>query len=292
MSEGDLTKERLNGLDLFSGIGGITLALSEWVNPVAYCEIEPYAQKVLLSRMSDGQLPIAPIWDDVRTLQKSDIKESVDIIYGGFPCQDISVAGRKAGITKESRSGLFYKIMRLTDELKPQFLFLENVPNIRNQGLDKVLQEITDRGYNCRWGILSAAEVGAWHQRKRWWLLGYSKRDGRFTATKQGSFNQTVFDSQEGTNQTEQLTGASASRVLAEEFISDSDSKGLEGQQQSSGAETTQPTISRSCWWQSEPAVGRVVNGLPSRVDRVKCLGNAVVPECAKEAFKRLTGLI
>lgn len=294
----------LYGLDLFSGIGGITLALSEWVKPIAYCEIEPYAQKVLLSRMSQGQLPIAPIWDDVRSLSARDLPK-VDIIYGGFPCQDISIAGRKAGIAKETRSGLFYEIMRLTDELKPSFLFLENVPNIRNQGLDKVLQEITDRGFNCRWGILSAAEVGAWHQRKRWWLFAYrncsdwritegsalqseigntERQDIRSVCQDFSYSNSSGFQTQGAKQQTE--------RAIQYRELSYPNSKGLEGQRQVASRVVAEfDNISLNSWWAIEPDVGRVVNGLPSRVDRIKSLGNAVVPECAREAFKRLVGI-
>ncbi len=119
----------LNGLDLFSGIGGISLALSPWVTPVAYCEIERYAQAVLLSRMADGTLACAPIWDDVKTLGRDDIKLQIDIITGGFPCQDISVAGAGASLDGE-RSGLYWEIYRLVGELKPRFVFLENVPAI------------------------------------------------------------------------------------------------------------------------------------------------------------------
>lgn len=116
----------INGLDLFSGIGGITIGLSEWVRPVAYCEIDPYCQSVLISRMLEGTLPTAPIWDDVKTLQGADLPE-IDIICGGFPCQDISVAGHGKGLEGE-RSGLFFEIVRLAKEVKPTFLFLENVP--------------------------------------------------------------------------------------------------------------------------------------------------------------------
>lgn len=92
----------LNGLDLFSGIGGLTLALAPWVRPVAYCENDRYAQSVLLSRISSGDLPNAPIWDDVRTLKAWDIP-NVDIVYGGFPCQDVSVAGARAGLDGERK---------------------------------------------------------------------------------------------------------------------------------------------------------------------------------------------
>ena len=105
----------LYGLDLFSGIGGITKALEGYVVPVAYCENDRYAQGVLLSRMGDGDLPRAPIWDDVRTL-KSEMLPAIDIIYGGFPCQDISVAGRGGGLDAE-RSGLFFEVARLVGDI-------------------------------------------------------------------------------------------------------------------------------------------------------------------------------
>src|SRR5690606_10421534 len=129
----------LRGLDLFSGIGGLTLALAPWVRPVAYCENDRYATAVLLSRMRTGDLPCAPIWDDVRTL-RGDMLPSVDIIYGGFPCQDISCAGRGAGLAG-GRSGLFFEIARLARELRPRFVFLENVPAITTRGLGDVLGE-------------------------------------------------------------------------------------------------------------------------------------------------------
>ena len=126
----------LNGLDLFSGIGGISIALSPWVRTIAYCEQDRYAQSVLLSRMSEGKLHRAPIWDDVQTLT-GEMLPTIDIIFGGFPCQDISVAGRGEGLGGE-RSGLFYEIIRLTKETRTPFVFLENVPAIRTRGLREV----------------------------------------------------------------------------------------------------------------------------------------------------------
>jgi len=162
----------MNGLDLFSGIGGITKALEGYVRPVAYCENDRYAQAVLLSRMASGDIPLAPIWDDVRTLQKISLAEGIDIIYGGFPCQDISQAGRGAGLAGK-RSGLFYEIARLIGEIRPRFVFLENVPAIRLRGGNVVVGELARLGYDCRWAPLSAADVGANHERERWWLLAH-----------------------------------------------------------------------------------------------------------------------
>src|ERR1700678_3480088 len=109
----------MNGLSLFSGIGGIDVALSEYVRPIGYCEIDPFCQGVLLSRMADGLLPKAGIWDDISTLRSCHIGPYCDIIYGGFPCQDISIAGNGKGLAGE-RSGLFFQIMRLAQEIKPK----------------------------------------------------------------------------------------------------------------------------------------------------------------------------
>ncbi len=165
--------DKLTGLDLFSGIGGISIALEPWVQTIAYCESDKYAQSVLLSRMRDGTLQSAPIWDDVRTLHDGHLctpEIGVDIIFGGFPCQDISAAGAGAGL-EGKRSGLFYEIVRLTKEIQPTFVFLENVPAIRTRGLKDVVGSFTDLGYDCRWTCISASSVGAPHLRKRWFML-------------------------------------------------------------------------------------------------------------------------
>ncbi len=164
---------KLNGLDVFSGIGGITLALESYVRPIAYCENDTYAQAVLLSRMREGRLPLSPIWEDVRTLHGSNLPESIDIITGGFPCQDISAAGLGAGL-EGKRSGLYWEFHRLVKEIRPTFVFLENVPAIRTRGLKEVVRSLSRIGYDCRWTIVSAQEVGAPHLRKRWFLLAHA----------------------------------------------------------------------------------------------------------------------
>lgn len=129
----------LNGLDLFSGIGGISKGLEDYVKPLAYCEIDPFCQAVLLSRMATGDITAARIWDDIRTLSvPPNLREHIDIIYGGFPCQDISCAGLRKGLVGE-RSGLFFEILRLSQEVKPAFIFLENVPGICSLGGQQVV---------------------------------------------------------------------------------------------------------------------------------------------------------
>lgn len=327
----------LNGLDLFTGIGGITLALREWVRPVAYCEIEPYCQSVLLQRMQEENLPKAPIWDDIRTLSFSDfnIDESIfdiDIIYGGFPCQDISVAGHGKGLEGE-RSGLFFEIMRLAEEIKPKFIFLENVPAITRRGGLQVVREITSLGYDCRWCMLSASEVGAMHKRERWFLLAYSKHNGTLASERGESLRSCIaqreqYEQEEGIGEIERAGGISRN-------VADTMCKGLEGQRRStsritqkkplssvqskddsntngkSSKQTNQSTMSfstkgnsrrdnsteywpfesRTHWQEIVSTICRVDDGVSNRVDRLKALGNSVVPIQVRQAFIELMGL-
>lgn len=291
------------GLDLFSGIGGLTIALSEWVRPLAYCEIDPYARGVLLSRMYDRMLPRAPIWDDIRTLRGREFAH-IDLIYGGFPCQDISCAGTGKGLEGE-RSGLFFQILRIVSEVRPPWIFLENVPAITTRGLGTVTAEITKAGYDCRWTTLSAAEVGANHKRERWWLLAYSNDSGfQIERTEQQPARALELCEVEVSNADRNGIRDEPRRELWEsgeseaEFVNDSptipysSSEGLEGQrEESSRTQKEYCNIGNESWWAVEPKVGRVAHGIPSRVDRIKGLGNAVVPLQAREAFKELMGL-
>jgi DNA (cytosine-5)-methyltransferase 1 len=262
---------KIIGLDLFSGIGGVTIALQRWVTPIAYCENDRYAQGVLLSRMFEGKIPIAPIWDDVSTLRGEALPVRPDIIYGGFPCQDISVANTIGRGLEGKRSGLFFEIMRLSNEIKPRFIFLENVPNIRSKGLATVTEQLAEAGYDCRWGMLSASAVGAPHKRERWFLLAHALRE-----RLQGRIPRW-----EGTE------GADLKGLLrcCRTGISHRWPNGC-GREQLDG---DPPRFIES--ESSKSGLGRGAHGLRHRVDRIKCLGNAVVPQQAEEAFMRLIGL-
>lgn len=271
----------LRGLDLFSGIGGITLALSDYVEPVAYCEIEQYAQCVLLSKMSEGKLPIAPIWDDVQTLKK-EMLPSVDIIYGGFPCQDISIAGRGAGL-EGKRSGLFKEIARLASELRPQFVFLENVPAITSRGLREVTGTMAGLGFDCRWLMLSAAEVGAPHKRNRWFLLGHAKRQ-RLEGHRENSRKKE--ESKFGNSSALADTNSLYKRYQQKQ------TKDKQSDCQHDDGDCLRNVFTRCRGqWAVEPHVGRVAYGIPFRVDRIKSLGNSVVPLQVKTAFEILAGI-
>lgn len=292
----------LNGLDLFSGIGGISLVLAPWVRPVAYCEIDRYAKGVLLSRMAEGKLRSAPVWDDVRTLTSKELGGlPIDIIYGGFPCQDISVAGNGAGLEGE-RSGLFFEIMRLVRELRPAFVFLENVPAIRTRGLDIVLEEFTKERYDCRWTMLSASEVGACHRRERWFMLAHATSPKRERIrSEQGREKSGSSDSGQNTSDTNNLR-CGIIRIEGEEkserklhcgtsregSTTNSSRLGLSGCRISSGIGEELPDPCGYGRWTSEPCICRGDHGVSKRVDRIRALGNSVVPLQAQTAFKML----
>jgi len=330
----------INGLDLFSGIAGIGLALEPWVRTVAYCERDPYAQAVLLSRMREGKLPSAPIWDDVQTLSGSDLPP-IDIIFGGFPCQDISVAGNGKGLEGE-RSGLFFQIVRLASELRPRFIFLENVPAITLRGLERVCMELTKMGYDLRWTVISAASIGAPHMRERWFLLAHdngtglreqsntdSRGNGKTELANDGAPKPMANPDGDGKQSSSEGWNAKRNGIgNGREELGNPERARLEGygeepreEEKPKSGNTSSPASSRE-WWATEPEFCRVVDGLSAeldaiercindpksiskdvdhlveaalkkttRIERIKCLGNAVVPLQAREAFKRLMGL-
>lgn len=165
---------RLASLDLFSGIGGITHALKGFCTPVAYCDWEKDSTAVLERNMVRKLLPRAPISEDVRQIDAAWFKENhikrVDIVVGGFPCVGFSPLGARQGVENE-QTGLFFEIMRILDITRSPFVFLENVPNLLTLGMDIVTHELVRRGYEIRWCVVSAAQLGARHMRKRWFCL-------------------------------------------------------------------------------------------------------------------------
>ena len=161
-------------LDLFSGIGGFSLAAS-WVwqdelEIAGFCEIDKYAQKVL-----QKNFPGVPIHEDITKLDGKDFK-NIDLITGGFPCQDISVAGKGAGI-EGSRSGLWSEMHRIIGEVRPRFALIENVPMLTIRGGTRVISDLAEIGYDAEWTIMGADDVGAWHRRKRIWIVCYESEN-------------------------------------------------------------------------------------------------------------------
>lgn len=171
-----------NIISLFSGIGGLDLAVKlvfPEARTVAFCERESYAAATLVARMEDKTLDEAPIWSDITTFDGKPWRGKVDTLIGGFPCTDISVSGKKEGIIKGNRSGLFYEYARLIGEIRPRYVFVENVSGLLdNRAMGIVLGEFSSLGLTCEWGMFSASECGSTHQRKRIFLLAHPKYDG------------------------------------------------------------------------------------------------------------------
>lgn len=260
---------RLVGLDLFSGIGGIGEALSPWVRTAAYCEIEPYARSLLFSRMKRGEIDAGPIHVDVARLNAAALAEvgipKVDIVFGGFPCTDISLAGERRGIDEKSRSGLFYQIARLSIELQPTFLMLENVSAIRSLGIQIVADELHSNGYDCRYGVLSAYDVGANHLRGRWWLLARRRAAPALEACHVNPAHGVAIG----------CPTCISRHPRAIDPLED-------------GLFDITPAWVDGSW---EDGIPRLTDQKEYRADRLRLLGNSVVPQCAREAFLRLSGI-
>ena len=161
----------MNELALFAGAGGGILGgkLLGW-RTVCAVEWEPYPASVLCARQNDGLLPPFPIWDDVQTFDGKPWRGIVDVVSGGFPCQDISSAGGGAGIDGEA-SGMWREMARIIHEVQPRFAFVENSPMLTSRGLGTVLGDLASMGFDARWGVLGAADVGANHKRDRIWIV-------------------------------------------------------------------------------------------------------------------------
>jgi DNA (cytosine-5)-methyltransferase 1 len=371
----------MNELALFAGAGGGILGghILGW-RTVCAVEWEPYAASVLAARQNDGVLPPFPIWDDVQSFDGRPWRGIVDVVSGGFPCQDISVAGKGAGIDG-ARSGMWGHMARIVGEVRPRYVFVENSPALVTRGLGRVLGDLAALGYDCRWTVLGAADVGAPHQRDRFWLVatanpqslgGLSRRRGMYCVcngwiqaakdkerkdppiinirhdthhcgycneplahadqhaghqwwtgdTNQGAGRR---DTDRGVERKDDVAHAdriddamrghaedhaeevAGRRVVAGGSVSDCGAGCEEGAGEGAGdmAHANSAQRQRGCfpggiraqyadacgtgWWESEPDVGRVANGVAARVDRLKAIGNGQVPLCAATAWQILT---
>jgi len=273
----------MNELALFSGAGGGILGghLLGW-RTVCAVEWEPYPASVLLARQNDGALPAFPIWDDVQTFDGKPWRGIIDVVSGGFPCQDISVAGKGDGLDGE-RSGMWREMARIIGEVRPQYVFVENSPMLTIRGLDRVLADLSQMGFDAEWGVLGAADVGANHQRDRIWIVGKSTHPQRM-GWQEGSNEQGTHGVWETSNNPSNVCKTSPAQV--------GNPKGsgltscLNGQGQ---GESWRAGVGDAQWWEIEPPLGRVADGMVDRVDRLKALGNGQVPLCAATAWKLLT---
>lgn len=176
----------VNELHLFAGAGGGILGSSLLgFRTVCAVELEPYPASVLLARQNDGLLPPFPVWDDVRTFDGRRWRGLVDVVSGGFPCQDISAAGKGAGIDG-ARSGLWREMHRIVGQVRPQYVFVENSPMLTSRGLGCVLGDLAEIGYDAEWMVLGADDVGAPHIRKRIWILAHDPHPNGLQRPQQG----------------------------------------------------------------------------------------------------------
>ena len=306
---GDKEAAKLTHLSLFSGIGGLDLAAEmAGFRTVGQCEWADYPTKVL-----EKHWPDVPRWRDIRTLtgerfyEKTGIR-TVDVISGGFPCQPFSVAGKRKG--REDDRYLWPEMLRVISELRPAWVVGENVAGIVNMALDQVYADLENEGYTVQALIIPACAVDAPHRRDRCAIIGCraleEKHNGRGWGThslensdcvrfgKPGVLSQqpkrtelerdgkNVANSDlaglQGRNEKE-LPKRPGKRTFRKScaYVSDTESSELQGQRRT--ARGRRPEFGCSSWWPAEPNVGRVAHGVPSRVDRLKCLGNAVVPQ-------------
>jgi DNA (cytosine-5)-methyltransferase 1 len=374
-----VNKQGLNELALFAGAGGGILGghLLGW-RTVCAVEWEQYPASVLCARQNDGLLPPFPIWDDVQTFDGNPWRGIVDVVSGGFPCTDISAAGKGAGIDGEA-SGMWREMARIIHEVRPRYVFVENSPMLTSRGLGRVLGDLAAMGFDAKWGVLGAADVGAPHQRDRIWIvakwrgqLPHAQHDrirwweqqqeslkeanremantdsisskiggDDFSNEKNGggwnnvfggsgSNDRGQFDSKEdGKVANPNVIGLDESKTKRdriqeqqvcqnefdygdevwseaigcgqlgnEEELANATGSGLQRQGQSEqpiNSKTYEDwkagqfaNVRESDFWATEPDVGRVVNGMASRVDRIKALGNGQVPLCAATAWRIL----
>ncbi|HCE6694595.1 TPA: DNA cytosine methyltransferase [Pseudomonas aeruginosa] len=245
----------MNELALFAGAGGGILGghLLGW-RTVCAVEFEPYAASVLVARQNDGILPPFPIWDDVRTFDGRPWRGLVDVVSGGFPCQDISAAGNGAGIDGE-RSGLWREMARIIGEVRPRFVFVENSPLLVRRGLAMVLGDLTELGYDATWCVMGAADVGAPHQRDRIWIVANA-------ACEHGEARDSLV-------QGPHRPASSQPGRLPRHSMAERRWRG-------------------NIWPECPPGIHRMGNGISFHVDRLKALGNGQVPRVAAAAFSYL----
>ena len=263
----------MNVLSLFAGIGGLELGLERaGMTVVGQVEIDPFCRRVLAKHW-----PEVPRHDDVRTAVewwRGESRPLVDVICGGFPCQDISNAGRREGIAG-ARSGLWSHMRDTVRALRPRYVVMENVSALLARGLDVVAADLAESGYDLEWDCVPASAVGANHQRDRWFGVAYPQGDGR----RPGWPRRSAGDGPDGQ--------AEWPKALADTYcVAGPPPVALDllagAEARRSLHRANRRNRGRGGPWAAEPSLGRVANGVPDGVDRIRALGNAVVPQVAE----------
>lgn len=274
----------MNELALFAGAGGGILGghLLGWRTVVAV-ERDAYAAQVLAQRQNDGCLRPFPIWSDIETFDGRPWCGLVDVVSGGFPCQDVSAAGKGAGLDGK-RSGLWFEMARVIREVQPRYVYVENSPVLTSRGLGRVLGDLAEMGFDAEWGVVSAADTGAPHLRERIWIVANARR-GRCGESGQREVQQP----------------GRAQAISPSPQLAYATSQGLPARGAGCGAAAggevfdVQPVHGSQCrrgsldGWPPEPELGRVADGVAHRVDRVKAIGNGQVSRVAKVAWLTLS---
>lgn len=257
---------------LFAGIGGFDLGLERAGMSCQWqVEIEDYPTKILEKH-----------WPEVH--RERDIKECsgenlepVDLICGGFPCQDISVAGTGAGLAGK-RSGLWYEMHRIISDIKPRWVVVENVAALLSRGMDVVLRDLSTIGYDCEWHIIPASAVGAPHRRERVWIIARL----RFGVSKEADAQRTNANGKRSYRKKKHVKGNAELRNKQD------GESGQVGEDVPNANGNREELRRYASWWEAEPGVDRVAHGIPRRVDRLKGLGNAVVPQIVELIGRRI----
>ena len=282
----DITEKLPTVISFCSGYGGIERGLDlagAKHRVLCYVEIEAFAIANLVAKMESGQLVPAPIFTDLKTFPAYLFRDCVDILTGGYPCQPFSAAGKRLG-TEDPRH-LWPFIRRHIESIRPVRCFFENVEGHISLGLSSVISDLEEDGYRATWGIFSAREVGAPHQRKRVYIL----------ADSAGKFSERRIAEGVASWKPEDAIGDRGAFAS----VADTISEGLQGSgiTRNTNGKESQPNdqFASRCdtaqirKWPPEPRLGRVVDGCPDRVDRIRLLGNGVVPQTAAKAWTTLT---
>ena len=278
-------------LSLFSGAGGGVLGtqLLGW-ETIGYVEYNEYCQRVIRQRIEDGCLDNAPIFSDVNTFISEGYADAykgmVGVISAGFPCQPFSVAGKRGA--EDDPRNCWPQTLDIIRRVRPRYCLLENVGGLlsrKHRYFETILKDLAESGYDARWKVISAAEVGAPHKRDRLWIVAFNSNNlsmGR--EERPGEGVQSIFKEPEGQESQHICEDISRTRDVAH-----TSSKRLEGRELPIGEEEAYAPTGSTCWWDTEPRVGRVAHGMAHRVDRLKALGNGQVPAVVETAFRLLT---
>ena len=286
-------------LDLFSGIGGFAYAghMLGGFTTTQFVENNAYCQQVLRKNF-----PLVPIHDDINTFDTAFKFGEYDLITAGFPCQDLSSAGKQAGLREGTRSSLFYRVIEIAKRVRPKYILFENVANTISHGngetFQQILYEIAKAGYNAEWSIVSAKDVGACHLRKRIWIIAYAN-DPRYYRTSKcqtdSKWTETIAERYKSQPQPARQTYLTANTTS----VRVEGHRGQGQQEQLALAETglldwSDTGIRLGSDWRtyaSQPMLRRGDDGLSRRVDRLKCLGNTICPQTATIPLNRIKQL-